>query len=142
MRATRTLILVAAMAYAIALGACGGTHPGDHGNWNLPDYEQTGVTPQLGDFPIYDEDGNYHASFEVVVDREGQQYVRVYGRYTAPIEDGSFKLKWGDIGFTHCPTDSVGLSGHFLSPTEVEGVIKKAFACNIQSIVFFQTTID
>jgi len=137
----RVLILAVA-AYIFALGACGGTQPGDHGDWNLPDYTQTGITPELGEYIIYDENGDYHISFEVAVDREGQRYVYIYGRYTAPIVDGSFKLKWGQIGFTHCPNDSVGLSGHFLSPTEVEGVIKKAFACDIYSIVFFNTSLN
>jgi len=65
------------------------------------------------------------------LDEEEQQLVISKGGHPRPFERGTFRIEWGEIGGTHCPTDGFCMTGHFVSPTQAVGEVYNSFACKV-----------
>ena len=91
-------------------------------------YPETGVDPEVGFY-------NIHSYFEVYQDIDtGNKYIKYsadgYRFDDILIINGAFHNQWGSSSGTHCPTDAYTISGHFISPTVVEGRIRYGSNCN------------
>jgi hypothetical protein len=115
----------------------------EKGSWDLPEANETGVTPspgvysfsEEGLFEVAEDDGAYVLRFSV----DGYRWDEI------EIENGGFRYAWGEINGTDCPTDSYAISGGFVEPTRAEGVIKYASGCDLKkkaSFVAEQQTTD
>ena len=112
------------LACAAAIAGCGGV-----GGWNVSAPHGTGVSPEPGDYSF-----NQCGCFSVVQDSQtGGKYVRFasdcYRFDLIPVRNGRFQRTWGQIGGTHCPSDSFKLAGVFETPTRARGEIQYALAC-------------
>jgi hypothetical protein len=97
--------------------------------WQLPQMSPTGIVPEDGEYSF-----SQKGSFRVMSHSTGSfiQFSveqRLFG--AIPVIDGAFMNCFGQIGGTYCPSDSYGISGHFVTPTRAEGIIKYASDCQI-----------
>jgi len=98
-----------------------------------PAFPPTNIDPEIG-FYYPTDDSQVSVYFQVFQDDDsGNLYIwfsRDGYRYDAiKVVDGAFHRQWGEVGGTHCPTDAYTLSGHFISPTLVEGRYREGYNC-------------
>ena len=103
--------------------------------WQLPQMSPTGIVPEDGEYSF-----SQKGSFRVMSHSTGSfiQFSveqRILG--AIPVIDGAFMNCFGQIEGTFCPSDSYGISGHFVTPTRAEGIIKYASDCQITAEVPF-----
>ena len=107
--------------------------------WTLTFYRPTGIIPEVGVYQF-----SQQGCFEVRENSSGERYVvfaaDCWNYQTIELHDGSFAYAWGEIGGTHCPTDSFGISGRFESPTKAAGMIKYAQSCQVVRTASFSAT--
>lgn len=127
----RVFVLCAVLNLIASAGEVGAS-------WDLPSAEETGIVPRIGSFS-FDESG----SFDVV---QGERITLRFSRDgfrfdSIDVVDGAFRHTHGEIGGTHCPTDSYGISGAFVAPSRAEGTIIYARACQVRSVRLFVAEI-
>ena len=108
--------------------------------WDLAQYEDTDMVPNTG---VYEFSAT--GCFEVVDDPESGDRILFYASdcfnyRRMEVLNGTFYGTWGDIDDTHCPTDSFGISGQFITPHSAVGVIKYASDCHIFESLEFTAT--
>jgi hypothetical protein len=109
---------------AAAIGGCGGL-----AGWDVSAPPGTGVSPEAGEYSFTQQ-----GCFSVVQEPQtGDKHVRFssdcYRFDRIPIRNGRFERAWGQIGGTHCPSDSYKIAGVFETPTRARGEIQYAYAC-------------
>ncbi len=117
--------LVICGLWGVVLAGCGGGGDG----WDVSAPPAAGVLPQVGEYSF-----SQRGCFSVEHDPQTEEnYVRFASdchRFDRiPIHDGRFGRTWGQIGGTHCPTDSYKIAGVFETPTRARGRIQYARAC-------------
>lgn len=139
----------------VVLASCGGGTDKSKTKWNLPAYDKTGVVPQNVTYQF--EPSQPMASDQkvvfAVIDSSGKRVAFTYNNGTyqhkveLPIDEGTFFHIWGSllddlIQGNHFPVDSCAISGHFVSPTKVEGTIKLASSGRITYDGTFVATLQ
>ena len=131
-RRGQAFLRVALIGIFFSVGGCGPA-PG----WNLPVPEKSNIKPKPG---VYDLGSA--GCFEVAAGGETLLFsADCYRTDEISIVNGAFTHAWGEILGLHCPTDSYGISGTFVSETHAEGTIKYASDCRIvKTLVLVATT--
>jgi len=119
--------LVLVLGCAVFITSCGCNGDG----WDVSAPPGTGVSPETGSYTF-----SQRGSFSVVQDLQtGDKFVRFasdsYRFDLIPVRDGRFERAWGQIGGTHCPTDSYRIAGVFETPTCARGQIQYAADCQV-----------
>ena len=140
-----TAIASISLAVLIAINGCVAI---SGPSWNMDEFPSTDITPTTG---VYDfvldsnASSNYSQAAFMVAEKDGKAILRFasdgYRFDDIVIANGSFYNTWGELGGRHCPTDSYGLSGHFVSTTEAKGQMKFAYDGKVRKALTFKATL-
>ncbi|MEI6502759.1 MAG: hypothetical protein WCP21_17255 [Armatimonadota bacterium] len=141
------LVIFALVVAVLVLGGCAGVFGY---TWGMQEYSATNVVPAVGyyDFVLEKtENAAYVPTSGFYVEKKAGKPVLRFASDNYRFDDlavtqGRFYNAWGDLDkHMNFPTDSYGLSGHFITTKVAKGQVKYASDGKIRQVFNFTATL-